>query len=359
MPSSRPVTLQDIARCAGVSKMTVSLALRGHPHASPATRDRLRKLAAEMGYRSNPLIVANMAQIRTGRRSAHAGTIAFTGIGSSPEHNSIDSQNRRVMLGARIRAESLGYDLDWFAIDDPTIDGHRLTGILHARGILGVILGANRVVPARSHLDWSAFALAAIGRTEVGCELHRVTGDFYQAVREIYRRCRLRGYRRIGLAITREHDTAHHGTHRSALLGCQAEWPKRDHVPTLIAEAWTPETFLHWVKRHQPEVVITSEDDPAQWLKSAGYHIPEDIGIIRPHVNSEALGISGFLFDDTEFGAAAIDLVVEQMNHNERGIPSTIKRVLLPGRWYEGQSLRPPTQVDSKDETEITKHLIC
>ena len=58
-------------------------------------------------------------------------------------------------------------------------------------------------------------------------------------------------------------------------------------------------------------------------------------------VNDPAMGIAGFLFDDAQLGSAAVDLVVEQLNHNERGLPDLVKRVLLPGRWFEGRSLRP------------------
>lgn len=345
MPRTPTVTLQDIARRAGVSKMTVSLALRGHPHAAAATRDRLQQLARDMGYRPNPLISANMAQLRTGRRSTYAGTLAFVGIGDPPEISAVDCQNRRVYFGARRRAQALGYELAWFPMDDPSLDGRRLTEIFKARGILGVILGANRVVPPPAYLDWSGFALAAIGRTEVGCELHRTSGDYYRAVREICRRCRDRGYRRIGLAVSREHDAAHQGLHRSALLGSQSEWPKRDHVPVLIAKTWTSEIILRWVRRHKPEVVIASEDDPARWLADAGIRIPQDIGLIRPHVTSGVLGIGGFHFEDADFGAAAIDLVVEQLNHNERGVPEAVKEVLLPGRWFEGNSIRPAREI--------------
>ena len=342
MPRARPVTLQDIARRAGVSKMTVSLALRGHPHAAADTRDRLRRLAQDMGYRPNPLITANMALLRAGRRTAFAGTIAFAGLGESPARDAPpNTQNTRIFLGARRRAEALGYRIEWFQHDAETIDGQRLSDIFTARGILGVVLGANCMLEPQRHLDWARFALAAVGRTEVGQELHRTVGDYYRAVRDACQRCRARGYRRIGLAVTREHDLAHQNLHRSAFLGAQAEWPRRDHVPPLVAERWEPAPFLAWVRRHRPEVVIASYDDPLRWIRDAGLRTPEDLGLIRPHVNDRALGISGFLFDDAELGSASIDLVVEQLNHNERGVPETVKRVLLPGRWFEGKSLRP------------------
>ena len=58
MPSNRAeenkrVRLQDIAACCGVSKMTVSLALRNHASISMQTRVRITDIAKKMGY--NPL----------------------------------------------------------------------------------------------------------------------------------------------------------------------------------------------------------------------------------------------------------------------------------------------------------------
>lgn len=49
------VRLKDIALRAGVSVMTVSKVLRDAPDISPATKDRIRRLAEEMGYVPNSL----------------------------------------------------------------------------------------------------------------------------------------------------------------------------------------------------------------------------------------------------------------------------------------------------------------
>ncbi|MFP3914041.1 MAG: LacI family DNA-binding transcriptional regulator [Actinomycetota bacterium] len=48
------VKIEDVAERAGVSVATVSRALRGLPHVSPATRDKVRRIAAELDYRPNP-----------------------------------------------------------------------------------------------------------------------------------------------------------------------------------------------------------------------------------------------------------------------------------------------------------------
>ncbi|MEM0989187.1 MAG: LacI family DNA-binding transcriptional regulator [Pseudomonadota bacterium] len=46
----KPTKIEDVARAAGVSIMSVSRALRGVEGVSAGTRDRIRALAAEMGY---------------------------------------------------------------------------------------------------------------------------------------------------------------------------------------------------------------------------------------------------------------------------------------------------------------------
>ncbi|CAM5666972.1 LacI family transcriptional regulator (Fragment) OS=Streptomyces microflavus OX=1919 GN=G3I39_27470 PE=4 SV=1 [Streptomyces microflavus] len=51
--TSRTVTLLDVARAAGVSKSTVSDALQGSGHVAEATRERVRAVAEQLGYRPN------------------------------------------------------------------------------------------------------------------------------------------------------------------------------------------------------------------------------------------------------------------------------------------------------------------
>jgi DNA-binding LacI/PurR family transcriptional regulator len=52
-PGSRPPTIADVARIAGVSRTTVSHALNGIGKVDPRTRERVKQTAAELGYRPN------------------------------------------------------------------------------------------------------------------------------------------------------------------------------------------------------------------------------------------------------------------------------------------------------------------
>ncbi|WP_097867648.1 LacI family DNA-binding transcriptional regulator [Streptomyces sp. rh34] len=52
-PGSRPPTIADVARLAEVSRTTVSHALNGIGKVDPRTRERIKRVATELGYRPN------------------------------------------------------------------------------------------------------------------------------------------------------------------------------------------------------------------------------------------------------------------------------------------------------------------
>ena len=91
------VRLKEIAAVAGVSVMTVSKALRNKPDLSVATKERIRKLAAEMGY--VPDISAQQLRSRTTR---------LLGLVISASTNPV---NARIVMAIEERAHELGYDL--------------------------------------------------------------------------------------------------------------------------------------------------------------------------------------------------------------------------------------------------------
>lgn len=58
-------TIQDVAKAAGVSAMTVSNVINGHPNVRPATRERVLEAVDRLGYRVN-VAARNLRRGRTG-----------------------------------------------------------------------------------------------------------------------------------------------------------------------------------------------------------------------------------------------------------------------------------------------------
>lgn len=79
MPTKRTtrVSLGDVAREAGVSRMTVSLALRENGRLQASTAERVRAVAKRLGYMPNPRLSQIMNETARTRHSGQSGTPAF------------------------------------------------------------------------------------------------------------------------------------------------------------------------------------------------------------------------------------------------------------------------------------------
>lgn len=60
------ISIRDLAELAGVSRTTVSLALRDNSKVAAETREMIQRLAREHDYRSHPAVNALMQQVGRG-----------------------------------------------------------------------------------------------------------------------------------------------------------------------------------------------------------------------------------------------------------------------------------------------------
>lgn len=72
--------MEDLAKLAGVSKITVSRALRDSPLVTPETREKIRTLASEQGYRFN----VSARNLRMGRSYSVAVVVEMTPVRGRP-----------------------------------------------------------------------------------------------------------------------------------------------------------------------------------------------------------------------------------------------------------------------------------
>lgn len=327
--------LQIIATRAGVSRMTVSRILRQQPGASPQLREKVLTIARELGYRPNPLITALMTNLRAkrSRPSTGAGTVlAF--IERADQLGEVRAEH---FSGAALAAEEQGYKLEPFVLGKAGLRDEHLSRILRARNIHGVLIAPLPEGHGSFHLNWPELCVVAIEYTFIHPDFDRVVHDSYAAMRLLLAQCRQRGCRRVGLLLTEN------GRERTEGLNEAAYWleQKADRffapIPPLVQDKWSAVKVSAWIKRYRPEVIVTSNiplDSVRKFLAISRRGQTAPISILN--INSLDSTISGIVQDNAFMGATATRLLIDKMNRNDRGIPTTAQTVLIPGKWIEG-----------------------
>lgn len=118
-------TMQTIADQLGMSKSTISLAMRDDPRIAPRTRERVHETAKTMGYQVRPELCRLMAALRVGGRKTGERIALVLPAGCEP--------TREFMAGLNERLAVSGFDVEPFRLADVTVE--RLATIIRARGI--------------------------------------------------------------------------------------------------------------------------------------------------------------------------------------------------------------------------------
>jgi len=333
-------TYRDIARMAKVSTFTVSLALRGSPKITAATRQRVRAAAELIGYRPNPLVAANMSYVRGSKGDAAQAVIAYVTDWKRREFRE-NSPMMRYYRGAMERARELGYKLEVFFLNEDGLNDRRLQQILKARGIEGVALAPLEHSSNRVQLHWDQLAFSLIGYLMEEPAGHRAYFDCYASSKMLYRELKRLGYRRLGLVMGEED-----AKRSNELWLASHAWHGREEgssdvtLPLVLhpAQANRPEALLAWLSRWEPDVVVSMSGLHRDVLRDAGIRIPEEVGFVAINDDGPLEGVTRIDPEHESVGASAIDLVVSQLMSNERGVPKSAKQVITPGRFIGGET---------------------
>lgn len=330
-----------MATAAGVSRATVSLALRNHPRIPAPTRQRIHALAEKLGYRPNPVVSALLTQVRARRRVSHEGTISF--LTFDPKRRdpwSLSAMQRDYLEGAAERATQLGYRIETVWAREPGMTGRRLTSVLLARGIRGLLVGPLLIPHGHVSLDWSQFAAVALGFSAREPRLHRAAVDHYQCVTLAIRRLKRLGYRRMGLALPWYSDERVDHRMQAAMWVYQQQLPVGGQVPPLILREPGVKRFAAWFERYRPDALLVNGIEKVAWLKETGIRVPQDLGVVHLHREEAGAPWSGIHHNGRDIGAAATELVVSQLQRHALGLSDRPRLVLVPGTWVDGETVR-------------------
>ncbi len=331
--------MQHIADAVGVSRMTVSLAMRNSADVSVALGERIRAVAKEMGYRPNPLVSALMAQ-RAVRKSEGA-VYPMALLNTSGDEAALRQTEfyGAMITGIEERCAELGYHAEMFSnSSDKPIASDRLHRIFRARGIRGVI-----VLPVRSDrpiLDfpWEHYSAATLGHTLHHPALNRAASDQYGNSWLALECAETLGYRRPGLLLSEDANVRTNYQYVAAYLAFQRYRPKIATIPPCHHSFVGHEKAISaWIKRYRPDVLLALGDSRSEIAK-LGFSVPHDIGYLNLNLTESQMDISGIDPQMPLVGRASVDLVVALMHRNESGPPQHPRTTLVAGQWNAGST---------------------
>lgn len=319
---SLEISLRQVAEAAGVSRTTVSLALRNHPRISKSMRKKIQALAREMGYVPNAEVSKVMGMIRENKENKDRPVL---GLITDYEHPlKTENPPSDTWRGFTERARALGYTPEEFWVGDGKLSPRRLGDILQARGIRGFVFSALLNTSFAEKIDLSCFACATIGLTIHHPSLHRSSSDKYKNTLLACQKLWDTGCRRIGLAVpSKQEDRVEHTFLSGYLIFHHLHRHKGWTQPLVEEGEWFPSRIAAWSKKAKLDGLVVAYAG----LETALPNIP----LARVNVmNGVGPGINQ---RHDRIAAGAVDLVDAQLRRNETGIPKIPKLMLIPGDW--------------------------
>ena len=279
-------TLEDVARWAKVSHMTVSLVLNDKGRISEATRLRVREAVHAVGYVPNR---AAQALVTGGRTNSIAVWIRRF---SSPFYGAVaaDLEKRLAANGYEIIVR--GFGADRTVLGDWPVDG--IIAIDNAR--------TRPVAPKEMQHKQTAFVSAG---AYFDARLDHVAIDLAEGTGEAVRHLVRQGCRRIAHLINEAFDSPG-DSRRDAYMAAMQEAGMRPEVivfPDDVREAVGPVLSSYVRENGCPDGLFCRNDDMAlgayQTLRRLGYRIPDDVCLV---------GCDGTL--DTEFLDVPLSTIV-------------------------------------------------
>jgi DNA-binding LacI/PurR family transcriptional regulator len=335
-------SIYQVAKKAGVHVSTVSRALLNDPRISLKTSKKVKEVARQLRYSTDPLVSSFTKRQR--KAGVFRGTLAW--IDNFPTQDACQKivAYKRYFDGAQERAAELGFKLENMWIGGKEERAYRTSSILRTRNIQGLLLAPQPHDYRPLNLQWDWFSVVTFGYTLKSPEFHMVTNHQYHTLISAFRHLLALGYRRIGFSMSLEDSMR---TKHNSLAGFLVEEyhvDPKERIPPLMIPELTLEQFSKWYKKYKPEVIITQSVQIYYWCGSLGLKIPEDVGYTGVSLSDSQQHVSGLSQQNEKVGKTAVDFLVSLIERNERGIPPHPLSLLCHSRWLPGKTTQRVTQ---------------
>jgi LacI family transcriptional regulator len=335
MPNQRAIAARS-----GLSQSTVSLALRDSPLIPLETKERVRAVAAELGYFPNPFVSSLMEHIRAGREVSDQGCLAIL-VAAKNKASWLCHPGYTKQYDAMVRqAAARGYRTECFYLlaEDEDHSGERIDRILEARGIVGIILPAPQNHPdLKLRFRWERYASVTSGYTWKVPDVDRVSTHHRHNIQRAFLTLQERGFQRIGLCLPQPALERVDGNWLAGYLHSQYWVPPDCRLPIFIGHiGHTPiKTFRKWLDRWKPDALISNNGFEWKWIEELNLERSVAMACLSRQVGSPLAGIDEV---DEVVAEMVVDLVASKIAHNERGLPAHPKEILVEGIWFDGKT---------------------
>nr|WP_319382996.1 LacI family DNA-binding transcriptional regulator [uncultured Roseibium sp.] len=334
-----PVTMRDVARAAGVSRMTVSRALRKDSPVSLKTREHILKVVRDMNY-----VPDQMAGSLTTRKSGFVATL-LPSLNNLHFALTVQSLTEELEdIGLQILLGHTDYSAEREEEILETMLRRRPEAIVlsydgHTRRTVDLMREAN--VP-----------VIEIWETPENPIEHTVGFSNFEAARQMTEQLIASGYERIAFLGEGQDDWTRGAARRNGYLKAMHEAGLSSHrmvqygIPPLTIEAGSEAAGQILQDYPDTDCVFCVSDIAAfgvqSRLISQGYKVPDDIAV------------AGFgNFEVSRFAVPKLSTVVVDPVRIGRETGKLLKRLLLPGqsRDIAAQQILVPAEVSFRDST--------
>lgn len=307
-----PASAHDVAARAGVSRSTVSRALRNHPKLSQATIDRVRLAAEELGYHPNAL-ASMLARGTTG--TIGMAVPAFDRWYFSQVVSAAEEVFNEVGLDLVLYRVRTGQERTFLLEETPF--RNRVDALL----LVGVVPSADEV----AHLLTIATRTVTIGARANG--LSSVNVDDASGGQRVTEHLIALGHRAIGMLTGPIDDSVRHQVLRDRRTGyttaMDAAGLEGVYVTTTIDYDGGIDGTVRLLSEHEVTAIFAASDEVAagavRAARDIGLHVPRDLSVVG--------------FDD-HWIAAALDLTTVNQSvwsHGTEGATLLLSELDDPG----------------------------
>ena len=315
------------------------MAMRGDPSIPEKTRDRVKKIADELGYRRNARVSELMALLKQQSLSNGQEVLAYV-LPVRKTDPGLAHYIRTSISHAKKRADERGYGLELFEMEEKGITAQRLGQIIEARGIRAALFGPHHEITGAIPLKADKLAMVALGYSVVEPAMHRVVIDHYRNVHLAMSQLVARGYRRIGLMLENETDA------RARDLITSGYWDVgRRFAKSLRLEAYVglPDkaAIKRWKNKTKPDAIIGYDRVWYDLLQDIEPFDAESLGYaFLNHFEGDDIKAAGVPYMNGMLTEVAVDQLVAALQVNEFGVPAFPRTTSVPCAWQEGETVR-------------------